>query len=235
VPRRRWKISNSECFRYKSVIRELNRGGARLELGPLQPQTLEVSFFDCYARTVERGSVYVTSLSILGLAQRTILTCFELASAQFDLMVDFSEESWLSRAEEKIYRLPDQTTFHRNEVLNHRTGRKGIVHRGHQIEGVLLAQSLNPIPEQYPTGSRLPAVLSIGDPFGDVTEWPLHFRVQAPYSRPLRPATRLSVFDGLGKRITSKEPSLAKSEDLLASTAESSKSCRFDGTLAPEK
>src|SRR5690349_12607856 len=127
VPRRRWKISNSECFRYKSVIRELNRGGARLELGPLQPQTLEVSFFDCYARTVERGSVYVTSLSILGLAQRTILTCFELASAQFDLMVDFSEESWLSRAEEKIYRLPDQTTFHRNEVLNHRTGRNGIV------------------------------------------------------------------------------------------------------------
>lgn len=220
MPRSRWRIPESELRRYRTIIRELNTGGARLDLGPLRPEDpLKVSFFDCHARTVERSSVYVVSVSLLGLASTTILSAFDLASQDFDLVVDFLEDPRLSRPQDEVYRLPDGTTFHRNEVLNHRTGRSGVLRRGHQLEGILLAQAVDPIPELYQPGSCLPAALSVADPFGEVTEWPLQFRVQPPYRRAYPSSARRSVFEESGPPTApSMMPAPPRLEDLPASS-----------------
>jgi len=194
MPRMRWRIPDIELRQYRSIIRELNACGADLDLSLLRngdPFTLECR--DCYARTVQCGSVYVLSVSLLGLAPRTVLTDFELTSPEYDLSTYLMGDPQLARLTNDIYRLLDGTTFHRNEVLNHRVGKDGVLRHGAQLEGVLLAQAFDPVPERYRPGSRIPVVLSIVDQFGDTTEWPIRLIVQPPCvsARPMRVPRRV--------------------------------------------
>ena len=167
MPRTRWRIPQAEARSYRLLIRQLNKGGARLDYGPLRPEKpIALSFFDCYAYTVQYGSVYVLWVAFLGLASNTILAGFDLSSVDFDLAMDFLEDPRLARSESQSYYLPDRTPFDRSQVLNHRVGEDGILQRGHQLEGVLLAQAFEPIPQRYPPASRLPAVLSVAARLG---------------------------------------------------------------------
>jgi hypothetical protein len=93
-----------------------------------------------------------------------------------------------------MYRLPDKTVFHQNEVLNHRIGKDGVLLRGDQLDGVLLVQAFEPVPQRYKPGCRMPMVLSITDQLGESKEWSLGLMVQEPYFKLASRPARKSVF-----------------------------------------
>jgi len=221
VPRTRWSIRQAEVRHYREIVRELIAGGARLELGPLRSQEpVAFSFSDCYAYNVQYGSVFVLGVSLLSLAPSIILSGFSLTSPDFDLAVDFLEDPRQTRSESEFYYLPDRTPFHRSQVLNHRIGEDGILRRGHELEGFLLARAFEPIPQRYQPASCFPAVLSVGDQFGDVIESALEFRVQPPYKSARPSFTRKSLFDCLRPSADPNEgPEPTRVDDPLVSAA----------------
>jgi hypothetical protein len=58
--------------------------------------------------------------------------------------------------------------FHKNVVLNHRVGDRGLVRPGNPVEGWLLGRCFTPLPSTCLDGSDLTATLSIVDGFGTV-------------------------------------------------------------------
>jgi hypothetical protein len=193
MPRVKWELSNREIRRYRSVARVLNRQGADLDLSAFQTEeALELRGLDCYARSVSYGAVYTLLVSILGLAPKTTLGCFELTSHEFELGAYFLDNPSESRPSSEIYRLLDGTTLHQTEVLNHLVGHT--IPLGAEVMGYLLAQSFEPLPEKYKPGDRLPVVLSIADQFGEATRWSIDLRVQPPHLKVRSTQTRRSVF-----------------------------------------
>jgi hypothetical protein len=196
VSRIRWRLSELELHQYRSVVRDLNASGAGLDVGCLRNgDQFELDCFDCYARTVQYGAVYVLSLSLLGLAPKTVLAQFDLASPELDQGTYLLEDPHLVSSSEEMYRLPDKTVFHRREVLNHRIGKDGVLLRGDQLEGVLLVQALEPVPQRYKPGCRMPMVLSITDQLGETSEWSLGLMVQELCFKVVSRPDRKSVFE----------------------------------------
>jgi hypothetical protein len=155
----------------------------------------ELDCFDGYARTVQYGAIYVLSLSFLGLAPKTVLAEFDLASPELDSGTCLLEDPHLASSSEEMYRLPDKTVFHRSEVLNHRIGKDGVLLRGDRLEGILLAQAFEPVPQSYKPGCRIPMVLSITDQLGESSEWSLGLMVQEAYFKVVSRPARRSVFE----------------------------------------
>ena len=129
------------------------------------------------------------------MAPKTVLAEFDLSSPECDLGAYFLDDPYLAGSSNVIYRLADKTTFHRNEVLNHKIGKDGVLRRGDQLEGVLLAQAFESVPKRYKPGSRMPVVLSIVDEFGESTEWSINLMVQEPYFKAPSKQVRRSIFE----------------------------------------
>lgn len=71
------------------------------------------------------------------------------------------------RHEKQTYRLPGSgRTFPYERVLNHRTGRAGLINPGDSMEGILLAFRCHPYPEECLSRPVIPVELSIVDQYG---------------------------------------------------------------------
>jgi hypothetical protein len=98
-----------------------------------------------------------------------------------------------NNSREHFYLTLDGNRFHRNTVLNHRRGSRGVLRRGDELEGLLLAQAFETLPSKHKPGDRLPLVLSVADQFGGETEWPIDLIVQPPQAK--RHTCHVSVFE----------------------------------------
>lgn len=87
--------------------------------------------------------------------------------AQYLLELPWTQVSWLKESSKKdyCYQMPDPLTYPytRDEVLNHRVGRKGKMFPGNLVEGVLLGISEDPIPAEYVDGQKLRTRLWVFD------------------------------------------------------------------------
>src|SRR5437870_11985266 len=95
---------------------------------------------------------------------------FQLTSPEGDLDTYLLADPAVNRSCKSFYRSPDGLDFHRDEVLNHRVGAAGILHRGDVMEGLLLAGSFMRIPNSYAHRSIIRLCLLVVDQFDDVEE-----------------------------------------------------------------
>lgn len=190
MPRIKWKLSKSEKCEFLALAEELEPLGTYLDLSDLRAHrsasiklTQEGSFFESYARRCYAGSLYVLRLSIVALAPKVALEGCELESPDFDLNAYLLDDPSESRSTEHSYRLWDRTEFPRKQVLNHRIDHGMTLRRGDRLQGCLLAQAFEPLPDRFQPGESVPLVLSLMDQFANVTTWPLELHVEAPHAR----------------------------------------------------
>jgi hypothetical protein len=109
------------------------------------------------------------------------------------VLMNFDQESL-------IFRL-GWLTFSRNEVLNQGFGNSlRFHHRGQMIEGTILASGLQPIPEAYRTGMRVPFQLTLSDTLGHEIDVEAKLHVHRKAKRKNAP---LRVGGGLYEPLTS--------------------------------
>jgi hypothetical protein len=183
MPRRRWTLSIAERRDYKLIAEALNAAGADLNLSVFAAgEALRVTpvsvMAENYLRFSTRGFVCIFQVSIVALTPLVILQDFKLSSPEWELNTYFLEDPSVRSSRERCYRLIDGTNFDRTEVLNHRVGDAGRLRYGNQIQGLLLAQSFDRLPDCYKSGSVVPVVLSITDQFGDVSQSTIRLQVE---------------------------------------------------------
>src|SRR3974390_3353302 len=119
--RHRWRLSETEKREYRVIGEELNAAGAMLDLSSFRTPTTSMlrlqQVGEAYARTYDRGSVYVVHVSILCLASLLILDEFTVGSSDWNLGAYMVDDPIIASPSNLLYRMMDGTTFHRNEVL----------------------------------------------------------------------------------------------------------------------
>jgi hypothetical protein len=135
---------------------------------PLPGLTIEVSRPEAKIYDVRGGAAYVLAVRI------TNHSYVPLEVQKFKCRFPWRAR-WIWPAdprihipEKKTYRLPNsEREFPCEMVLNHRTGRLGIINPGDTLEGILLAFSMSRrVPNDYLAGSMIPADLLILDQYG---------------------------------------------------------------------
>jgi hypothetical protein len=101
---------------------------------------------------------------------------------------------WLLNGVSNFYKFDRGPEFSRDIVLNHRTGKHGMVKPGLPMEGVLLGRSAVAIPSEYSHGSRLLMTLSILDGFDNWHTAQLHVRVDEQLCAKSRQQSRGSLY-----------------------------------------
>jgi hypothetical protein len=127
----------------------------------------------------------------VALATKVIIQDFEVRSPVRDLGTWLVQDPMVNRSDQKFYRVWDGSRFHRNEVLNHRVGKEGVLRRGDEMEGVVIAESFDIIPSCFAVRDRLPLCLSIANQFDAVQHSTIELPVER-VSRRLRPRSTIS-------------------------------------------
>jgi len=148
-------------------------------------------------RAMPTSCVFVLYLRIVGQAPKVILHEFELSSPVWPLNAYVLDDPAFSNSACNLYRLLNGEKFHRNEVLNHRLEGEGRLGCGNVMEGLLLAESLRPVPSNYMNQSLMPLCLSITNQFDEVQKLEVEIQVEriAVRVRP-RPERRNTLYDG---------------------------------------
>jgi hypothetical protein len=173
MPRRKWTLSGKEQTEYRTIAKRLRASGGELNVDGFgrDKDKIQVTqgpeILSGYVRSSLCRAVYVIQLSIVALAPKVILQDYQLSSSDWDLNAYILGDPSVNNSRCEYYRLPDHTTFHRADVLNHRIGPAGTLRRGDQMEGFLLADALQPIPDCYKPGEVMQVTLAIADQFGD--------------------------------------------------------------------
>jgi hypothetical protein len=188
MPIRRWTLTRSEEAQYRKNTERMRAAGAKLDPSAFATYespwiTLKVCSEESYVRATPTSCVFVLYLRIVGVVPKVILQGFDLSSPAWPLNAYILDDPTVSNSAYKFYRLLDKTTFHRNEILNHRVEGEGRLGRGDVMEGVLLAESLDSVPSKYTDHSFMPLCLSIVNQFDDVQESKFAIQVERIPSR----------------------------------------------------
>jgi len=193
MPRRRWNIPNRELLEYRKIAERMRAAGA--DLDPSTLRTMETPWISlkCFrpassVRVMPGGCVFVIYLTIVALVSKVVLQDFRVMSPDWALNPYVLTDPSVCKSSAQFYLLLDRNRFHRDEVLNHRVDQAGILSRGEVLEGVLLADSLGPVPEHYETGSRIRVCLSISNVFDEIQELTVDLLVERVRTR-IRPRT----------------------------------------------
>jgi hypothetical protein len=214
MSRKIWEISKEKQQLYRKSAERLVAAGADLDLSSSAPAstpwvkiTQVPEMLANYVRMSPGGLLYVALVHIVALAPKVVIQEYRLSSSEWEVAAWFPGDPRENRSSDPYYYyLPDHSTFHRDEVLNHRVGAQGTLHHGDVMEGLLLAQSFDPIPERYRQGSVMQLCLSIVNQFGKVEPLlvDLHVDRTAEQLRP-RPARMSTLFEREDGRIISPE------------------------------
>lgn len=197
MSRKIWEISKEKQQLYRKSAERLVAGGADLDLSSSAPAstpwvkiTQVPEMLASYVRVLPGLSLYVVLIRIVALAPNVVIQEFRLSSPEWEVEAWFPGDPRENRSTDRYYRLPDRSDFPRGDVLNHRVGPQGILRRGDAMDGWLLAQSFEPIPNRYAQGSFLPICLSILDQFDAEEQLTVELHVdrtaEQPRPRPAR-------------------------------------------------
>jgi hypothetical protein len=159
--------------------------------------TLKVCSVGSYVRARPTACVFVLSLRILGLVPKLILQGFELSSPAWPLNAYILDDPTVSNSACEFYHLLDGEKFYREEILNHRVEGEGRLGRGDVMEGLLLAESFDPVPSKYTDHTFMPLCLSIANQFDEVHKSTFGIQVERipPRIQP-RAERRSTLYDG---------------------------------------
>jgi hypothetical protein len=237
MSKRTWEINKEKQQLYRKSAERLVAAGADLDLSssaPAPTKWLKITqvpeMLASYVRMSTGGSLYIVLVHIVALAPKVVIEEYDLSSAEGNVNPWFPDDPTVSNFRNRYYQLPDHLYFHRDEVLNHRVGAQGTLHRGDRMEGLLLAQSFDPIPERYRQGSVMQLRLSIVNQLGEVESLPVNLHVErtAEQLRP-RPARTSTLFEREDGRIDSPnwtaESPAADASDIALEGRNATKSC----------
>ena len=208
-----WEISKEKQQLYRKSAERLVAAGAHLDLSSSAPArtrwvkiTQVAEMLASYVRILPGLSLYVVWVRIVALAPKVVIQEYRLSSSEWEVAAWFPGDPRENRSSDPYYCLPDHSTFPRDEVLNHRLGAQGTLRRGDPMEGLLLAQSFDPIPERYRQGRVMELCLSVVNQFGDEEQLTVNLHVDrtAEQLRP-RPARMSTLFEREDGRIISPE------------------------------
>jgi len=242
MPRRKWNLSRAEQAEYRGLAERLRASGGELNIDGFgaNQDTIKVTQAPepsaSYVRLSPGRALFVMQLSIVALAPKLIIQDFELSCSEWDLSAYILGDPAVNRSSAQLYRLPDHSTFHRNEVLNHRVGPEGVLHRGDQIEGLLLADALQPTPERYKPGDVMEIVLSISDQFGDEHSAAIDLCVERwKSSCPVRSGRRSHLCEPAAQGVDSSAPtSTSQQMSTFSSPAGGQAAIRLDEDCPPD-
>jgi len=202
MPRVRWTLTDRERAEYVRMAERLRTAGADLDPSALGTTESPWSSLKCVrpatsVRAMPGGCVFVIHLRIVALAPKVMLQDFQVTSPDGALNPYVLTDPSVNRSSNQFYLLADRTKFHREEVLNHRVDQEGILRRGDVLEGVLLADSVGPVPAQYQNGSRMRVCLSISNQFDEIQEVTIDLLVERVPTR-IQPRTvrHVGLFEG---------------------------------------
>ncbi len=170
MPRSRWTLTRPENSQYRKIVERLRAGGAVLDLsafGIVDFPWIKVTHFPAASlvRTRPGASAFIIHLRLVSLAPRVIIQEVTLVNLQQELGLFFPS---IEDSQDQLYRLCDGSVFHPSEVLNHHLEGDHIIHRGDTLEGKLLVECLEPIPNDHPDKGFIPIQLAITNQFDEV-------------------------------------------------------------------
>jgi hypothetical protein len=200
MSRTKWRLTRTEQLEHRQAIEMLRAGGADLVLPagmPSSPPWLMVdhSPLSGRANVVGLDTIFSIWVRIVVKASRMIIEA-EVSTPEWDedvFPVDEPRRASCSRIPN--YVLPGGSSFSMDQVLNHRLDGHEILRRGDVLDGLILAQSCNPLPSSYAEGSRVKIELCLRNQFGECHQSKVAVPVRRPQAR-VRPMT--SVHRGRG-------------------------------------
>jgi len=183
MPRLRWTLTHREQAEYKRILERLRAAGADVDLSTLEATDKPWLSLKCCpegssVRTMPAACVFVIYIRIVALAPKVVLQDFDVSSPDWPLNAYMLGDPSVRRSSDQFYLLLDRTKMYRDEVLNHRIDAEGILRRGDVLEGVLLAQSLNPVPARYTKGSLMRLCLTVMNQFDEFQKFTVEIPVE---------------------------------------------------------
>jgi hypothetical protein len=199
-------LTIAEQHEHRELIERLVAGGADFDPSTFvrgSKPRIQISqvpeMLASFAGSSRSGFHYVVYVHIVVLVGKVLIEHFDLSSSEWEMGTYVIEPSF-AKSREPEYRLGDGATFSRDEVLNHRFGKKNL-RSGDVMEGLLLFGSFTPIPKHYVDWSRMPATLSMWDQFGKMSEANIQLyvdrRADTTLSWPLRRNSLFERSDGM--------------------------------------
>jgi hypothetical protein len=205
-----WEIGKEKQQLYRKSAERLVAAGADLDLPSSAPArtpwvkiTQVPEMLGSYVRMSPGGWLFVVLVRIVALAPKIVIQEYRLSSREWDVAAWFPGDPRENRSSDSYYRLPDRSDFHRDDVLNHRVGTQGTLRRGDTVEGWLLGQSFEPIPDRYTHGCFMPICLSILDQFEAEEQLTVELHVDRTAGRPHARPARSHLFERVDGRIDS--------------------------------
>jgi hypothetical protein len=180
MPRHIWTLANARQTEHMERIYRLRAGGADLDPPEQECAWLDVTFSSSrsYVNSCSQFSILAVYATIRGIGRKTKIKEFGLGSPEWEFGAGLLPDPVEGDSKGHVYGLLDKSKFERSEVLNHRIGNEGILGRGDEMEGWLLAECSSPVPHRHDQWGSVPLVLSIMNEVEHVHEFPLEVRVK---------------------------------------------------------
>jgi hypothetical protein len=196
MPKDRWTLNASMKAEYGKLTKRMIAAGA--DLVPPEP---EVEWVRIYVdpivsavRSWSHGVVFSLNVQITGIAPKTVIQGFRLASPGWEFDAYILEDPLGGSSPRDMYRMLDGSRFDRREILNHHLGTEGILRRSDTIEGLLLAECMTDAPPPYSRKDWMPLSLSIMNQFEEVQAVSFEMPVERIPDPVRRRASRTSLF-----------------------------------------
>ena len=197
MPRMRWTLDASTKAEYANITKRMRDAGA--DLSPAEPaaEWIEVRLYPSGSavRSWAYGTVFALYACLLGIAPKTQIKRFELSSPAWDFDPYILGDPAGASSPRDMYRMLDDSRYHRCELLNQQLGGEGLLRRGDAIEGWVLAECMSAAPVLYGRTEWLPLSLSIVNQFEDVHRVSFRVPVERIQRRIQTRTSRESLFD----------------------------------------
>jgi hypothetical protein len=235
MPKQRRSLTRGERMQNRKIEKRLITAGA-LDSSSSEltdPEWIRIShcLTASYVRASPLSSIFVIHARIVALATMVIIQDFVVWSPVMDLVTWLVRDPMLNRSDQTFYHSWDGSRFHRNEVLNHRVDKEGVLRRGDVLEGVVIAESFKGIPSCFGVTYRLPLCLSIVNQFDYVRKLTIELPVER-VTRRLRPR---SISRGLFGSKYSKDSSPQTPEHVIDAPDRSSVPLDSTEDLTPRR
>jgi len=224
MSRKRWRLTNAQQLEYRQLIQMLRAGGADLDPNASflsSPAWLNLEHSPLSGRVlVGESTLFLIDVKLVVTVPKIIIEEVEASTPAWDEEVFLVDEPRrVSCSRSPRYLLADNSSLGLDEVLNHRFGGHETFRRGDVLSGLILAESVSPLPAEYREGSGVRVHLCLRNQYGACHESNVTLRVHR-IERPARPAVLLHRGSGLfggtqhvGKTLTPTEDRIEKKDD----------------------
>jgi len=197
MPRDRWILHALTKAEYARLVKRMCRAGADLTPPSFEAEWIQVHNYPAggAVRSWAHGTVFVLNIRVVGVAPKTVIQGFELSSPAWDFDPYILEDPAGGSSPRDMYRMLDDSRYHRCEILNHHLGLEGLLRRGDAIEGWVLAECTSAAPVLYGRTEWLPLSLSIVNQFEAVHRVSFRMPVERIQRRIQTRTSRESLFD----------------------------------------